>query len=689
MRASPSSSDGPGRAALSRDLADFLIELSIALHKHAMYPEGHPSLAPAAAGVTRRAALLLENRSTLSLGVARRQLVIEGIATDPKHPVLGELAERLHRHHLGAVTFRKGVEPAEVADVLKTLAVDAERAGQPLGLGNPERLRAWPHVQLHSLTYERLELVGEGAPAEGARAAQLWVGLARAALALQPEDDQPMATEPTVIAQAIDAHERGATAYDQVIVGYLLQIAEELKTAGSAEAMALRRRMSHLVRSLKPQTLRRLVEMGGDFVQRRKFVLDATAGMAVDAVLEILKAAADTSQQTISHSLVRLLSKLAAHADGGSPEIREEADIALREQVQELLRGWTLSDPNPGVYGTALERMARANPLFIAPAEGGYPAEPDRVVAMALEVEVVGPRTLPAVDRVVHEGRLPQLLDALAELPATSAAAAQVWERIATAEVIGRVVATEPVDFKVLDRLVPRVGSSAAAPLLDALAAAESRGTRRGLLAQLARMGGGIGPIVVARLEDPRWYVTRNMLGLLDELPALPEGFSPARYTLHADARVRWQAVKLQLKLPAERDAALVTALRDHEPRIMRLALGLLVALQACPEVLVPLLVSHATDRTLASDLRVLAIRALGGTSAPAALEALLRLTSAGRTLFGRARFPPKSPEVVVALQALATGWRGDPRAAARLTQAAASSDPEICAAARTARALR
>jgi len=689
VRASPSSSDGPGRAALSRDLADFLIELSIALHKHAMYPEGHPSLAPAAAGVTRRAALLLENRSTLSLGVARRQLVIEGIATDPKHPVLGELAERLHRHHLGAVTFRKGVEPAEVADVLKTLAVDAERAGQPLGLGNPERLRAWPHVQLHSLTYERLELVGEGAPAEGARAAQLWVGLARAALALQPEDDQPMATEPTVIAQAIDAHERGATAYDQVIVGYLLQIAEELKTAGSAEAMALRRRMSHLVRSLKPQTLRRLVEMGGDFVQRRKFVLDATAGMAVDAVLEILKAAADTSQQTISHSLVRLLSKLAAHADGGSPEIREEADIALREQVQELLRGWTLSDPNPGVYGTALERMARANPLFIAPAEGGYPAEPDRVVAMALEVDVVGPRTIPAVDRVVHEGRLPQLLDALAELPATSAAAAQVWERIATAEVIGRVVATEPVDFKVLDRLVPRVGSSAAAPLLDALAAAESRGTRRGLLAQLARMGGGIGPIVVARLEDPRWYVTRNMLGLLDELPALPEGFSPARYTLHADARVRWQAVKLQLKLPAERDAALVTALRDHEPRIMRLALGLLVALQACPEVLVPLLVSHATGRTLASDLRVLAIRALGGTSAPAALEALLRLTSAGRTLFGRARFPPKSPEVVVALQALATGWRGDPRAAARLTQAAASSDPEICAAARTARALR
>src|SRR5205814_2947373 len=122
---------GGERAALSRDLADFLIELSIALHKHAMYPEGHPSLAPAAAGVTRRAALLLEDRATLSLGVARQQLVIEGVATDPKHPVLAELAARLHRHHLGAVTFRRGVEPGEMATVLKTLAWTRSAPGSP------------------------------------------------------------------------------------------------------------------------------------------------------------------------------------------------------------------------------------------------------------------------------------------------------------------------------------------------------------------------------------------------------------------------------------------------------------------------------------------------------------------------------------------------------------------------------
>jgi len=678
---SPPGSGASERTTLSRDLADFLIELSIALHKHAMYPEGHPSLAPAASGVTRRAGLLLEDRATVSLGVARNQLVIEGVATDPKHPVLRELAGRLHRHHLGAITFRRGVEQGEVADALRTLAIEAERTGQPLGLGDRDRLAAWPHVQLHPLTYERLELTDQDGPPprEGdARAAQLWVGLARAALATAPEDTRPTPTEPGVIAQAIDEHSKAqATGYDQVIVGYLLQIASELKTAGSAEAAALRRRTSRLIRTLKPETLQRLVGMGGDFVQRRQFVSDAADGMAVDAVLDILKAAAESSHETISHSLVRLLSKLAAHAESGAAPVRPQADAALREQVQRLLAGWTLADPNPGAYGEALQRMARAAPAA-APRTDHHATEPDRLVAMALEVGTLGPRLHAAVDRVVAEGRLARLLDALEGGVADSAAAATVRAQIATAAAVQQIVAREPIDFKLLERLVPLVGTAAASPLLDALAAAESRGARRGLLAQLAKMGAEIGPVVVARLDDSRWYVTRNLLALLEELGAPPAGFSAAPYMRHADARVRWQAVKLQLKLPAERDDALIAGLRDQDPRTLRLALSLAVALQAFPDAAVPLLVNRATDRMLAGDLRALAVRSLGCTRAPAALATLLQITAGGRTLFGREKLAVKSPELLVALSALATGWSHDLRARARLAIAAASADSEI-----------
>ena len=126
-----------------------------------------------------------------------------------------------------------------------------------------------------------------------------------------------VSTEPSDVAKAIDAAPR-AEAYDQVIVGYLLQIAQQLKTASADKSDELRRRTSRLIASLKPGTLRRLVEMGGNHAQRQQFVLDAADGMAVDAVLEIVRAAADASGQTISHGLVRLLKKLAAHAELGS-----------------------------------------------------------------------------------------------------------------------------------------------------------------------------------------------------------------------------------------------------------------------------------------------------------------------------------------------------------------------------------
>src|SRR5438094_995504 len=640
-----------------------------------MYPEGHPSLAPAAAGVTRRAALLLEDRATVSLGVARNQLVIEGVATDPKHPVLRELAGRLHRHHLGAITFRRGVEEGEVADALRTLAIEAERTGQPLGLGDRDRLAAWPHVQLHALTYERLELTDQSGPAAGegdARAAQLWVGLARAALATAPEDTRPTPTEPAVIAQAIDQHSKAeATGYDQVIVGYLLQIAAELKTAGSTEAAALRRRTSRLIRTLKPETLQRLVEMGGDFAQRRQFVSDAADGMAVDAVLDILKAAAETSHATISHSLVRLLSKLAVHAEAGAAPVRLQADAALREQVQQLLAGWTLPDPNPGAYGEALQRMARAAPAG-TPRTDHHATEPDRLVAMALEIGTMGPRLPAAIGRVVAEGRLAQLLDALEGGAADTAAAATVRAQIATAAAVQRIVTREPIDFKLLERLVPLVGTVAAPPLLDALATAESRGARRGLLAQLAKMGAEIAPVVVARLDDSRWYVTRNLPALLEELGPPPPGFSAAPYMRHTDARVRWQAVKLQLKRPDQRDEALVAGLRDQDPRTLRLALSLAVALQGCPDAAGPLLGNGAPVRARPGDLRALAGRALGDTRAPAALETLLQLTAGGRTLFGREKLAAQSPQLLVAPGGPAAGGGRGPPGGARPALAAA-----------------
>ena len=685
----------PEKAALSRELADFLIEFSIALHKHAMYPEGHPSLAPAAAGVTRRAEHLFEQRATLALGVARHQLVIEGVATDPKNPLLAELAGRLHRHHLGAVTFHRGLRTSEVTDVLKTLAIEAERTGEPLGLGAPERLRAWEHIRLHPVTYDRLELLQQDDPSatdkSGPRGggAQLWVGLARAALAAEMISDAETsiaAAEPSLIARAIDEHPKSA-AYDQVIVGYLLQIADELKHAGGAEAMALRRRTSKLIGALQPGTLRRLIEMGGDNAQRTKFAIDATHGLAVDAVLEIVRAMADASHKTVSDPLVRMLSKLAQHAEQGAVDVRLQADESLREQVRDLLTGWTLEDPNPDAYGQALQRMTPGSPVALLHGEEKHAAEPLRVVQTALEAGALGYGAWRAIERLVAGHHVGALVDLLATAgtdashPPVRADVAPLWTRVTSPDVIRDLAMTEPPDFATLDRVLPRLPVAALAPLLDVLADSTSRTTRRGLLDRLTRAPRELGSIIATRLTgDVPWYVARNLLLILDGLPALPEGFSTASFIAHEDARVRREALKVSLKVPAERERALVGALRDDDPRTVRLALT--AALDDWPAPALPLVTQIAVDPTAGSELRVLAIKVLSRVRNTAALSALIQIVDGGTSWLGRAKLAPRSLELLAGVMALAAGWPNDMKAAALLALAAASADPEVRSAA-------
>src|SRR5438552_10821462 len=688
------------KAALSRELADFLIELSIALHKHTMYPEGHPSLAPAATGVVRRAEHLFEGRTTIALGVARQQLVIEGVATDAKNPLLAELAGRLHRHHLGAVTFHRGLRVSEVAEVLKSLSVEAERSGEPLGLGPPEHLRAWEHIRLYPITYERLELLQEddqpppaddkGDKDRALRGTQLWVGLARAALTAEAieggaggtgDDGPPPATEPSLIAKAIDEHPKSA-GYDQVIVGYLLQIADELKTAGGAEAVALRRRTSKLVGALQPGTLRRLIDMGGDNAQRFKFAIDATHGLAVDAVLDIVRAMADAAHKTVSDPLVRLLSKLAQHAEPGPAEARPQADEALREQVRDLLQGWTLEDPNPDAYGLALQKMAAAAPHTAARRVGEQAAEPLRIVQTAVESGALGFGAWRAVERLVAEHHVSELVDLLAESPDASRPAlradiAPLWTRVTSPDVIRQLASTEPPDFVTLDRVFPHLRVDAFEPLLDVLGASESRTTRRGLLDRLTRAPRELGPAILTRLSrDLPWYVTRNLLLILDGLPALPEGFSTAAFIAHEDARVRREALKVSLKVPAERERALIGALRDDDPRTVRLALT--HALEDCPPPALPLITQIALDQAMTSELRVLAIKVLSRVRSTAALNTLLQLADGGTSWLGRPKLAVRSLELLAALMALAASWRNDGRAAAVLALAAASKDPDI-----------
>ncbi len=680
-----------GRSALSSDLADVLIELSIALHKHAMYPEGHPSLGPACERVAQRLDPLLAERGSLSLGVARDQLVIEGVATDPKNPVLQDLAGRLHRHQLGAVSFRRGADAFEIGDLLTLLAIEADRSEKPVGLGPAAQLSAWPNITLHSLTYDALQLLDDEPDGQDSsdgeartRAAQLWIGLARAAIAVdesaegdldRPSRDDDLDTDPDAVAKAIDEH-GGESAYDQVIVGYLLKIADELKTTQGSEATALKKRMSKLVGSLNDKTVERLLDMGGDRAQRRRFLLNAAEGMAVDAVLELVQAASDAHEQTVSHSFLRMLQKLTHHAETGAGKKRVIAEGAVRDQVSQLIRGWSLKDPNPGAYGDALEVLASSGPMYSVSPEAQFRPEPIRMFQMALEVDAFGEPVERAIEELIEGGSLRWVVNTLAEAEVPDSARA-IWDYLCSPERVFEVLRAEPIDAEVLDAMLGRVGEAAIDPMLDVLSESESQQTRRVLLDRIVKLGPAVGPAAVKRLEDPRWFVQRNALAILGELPNPPEDFDFAKFIQNADPRVRRESLKVSLKVGEGRDRAVCAALGDSDPRTVRM--GLAAAQESCPAAAVPLVVRRAMAK-LPDDIRVTAVNVFGACGHPSALDALIQMTAPRKTLLGL-KMPQKSKVFLAALAALRI-HKTDKRAEKILAAAKKSRDPEVAGAA-------
>ncbi len=690
--ASPASPPGrPAVATLSRDLSDFLVELSITLNKHAIYPSGHPLLDVAVDGVANRLAVLfVDERESLSIGVARRQLIIEGVATDPQNPVLKELAQRLHQHRVGALKLVRGIGRDELAEALAALAIDPIRSEKPIGL-DTERVGAlWPHVRFFPLTYDRLQLIeddGSGEPAgpdqmKSGRATQLWIGLARAALvsdtsnpaAPREEQDDNTALEPATVARAIDEHQR-EEAYDQVIVGYLLQIGEELKTAEGTEAAGLQRRVSRLVGSLKESTLEKLLEMGGDKAQRRKFLLDASQGITVEAVIDLVKAASAAEGQSVSHSMLRMLSKLAHHPSAGGP--RAKADPTVRDVMRRLVDDWSLDDPHPETYRQALESISSTRGLAESASSDGIATEcePERVVQIAIEVGAMGPQVRAAMVDLCKSGRVEVLLD-LVEKPPSSGAAAPIWDFLAEEHILESLLDQPRVDIPLVTRFVRRLGASAAPALLSAALVFDDAKTRAQFYELLQSFGDNAGPAVAQQIPDASPAIQRELLALLGRLNTLPPGFSAQDYLGHAEALVRREAVKLSLRNAAARETAILTALADSDERVV--FAGLSAAQETCPPEGIDLIKQRVERGELDSQLRTMGIRIVAQQRTSETLSWFLRFVVTKARWPRRPKLRSSTPEMLAALSMIAVGWLDDPAAATALKLAERSKDAEV-----------
>ncbi len=638
----------PRGEALAPDLQDLIQELALAVHKRGIYPAAHPMLHGAVDALARRFLEVLSRRGPLSIGISRRGLVVDGIATDEKNTLLADLAERLYEHELGVITVLPSVQRSALDEFIGAISTSPLRGGEPLGARGRSQLSRWPDLVLTRVAFERLELMGlEGESGErrestAPRAAELWLGLARAALGGGSLDG--VVEDPKRLAESIDRQSR-RDGYDATVLSLLRQVIGELADAGIRDS-PVRHGVSDLIQRLDDATISRLLELGND--GNAAFLDRACESLTAGAVVRLARVAASDAGVPIAGSMLRLLAKLARDADArrvaSSP-----VDRALRGVIRKMLAGWKLIDPNPEGYTAVLSGISSTSGAP-QPDLGRDICEAERILQIGLATGSGGPSVESALARLIAGSGVAAAVDCLIACDPSPLRDALV-DRLINESTFRDELALERPAVAVLEHAVDRLGARVVPSLLQEL---ERRGDGDApwLVDLLARTGDDGLPAIGESLPTLSSRALRHVITVFDRRDAWPANVSPLDYARHADATVRRETIRHLLRRDATRDRAILAGLRDRDARIFHLALGAVTG--ACSIEAARAIIGRMDSPELSDQVRARCIRALGEARHEEVRTWLERRATTTHWLFRSTRLRKASLELYAIVATLA-----------------------------------
>lgn len=171
-----SSDIGAVRALLTR--------LTVALNRRRAYAATHPMVAQAEGALHTALATLTKARGSITIGVAQPELLIDGVPLEDAGAMGRELAERLHRRGVGAITLQQGIPLVGLQATLAWLAHEPMVAASSPELS--ETAPAVPGIRVGRVAYDRL-ILGDDVDAGRQQVAALWRALAAAAFETELE----------------------------------------------------------------------------------------------------------------------------------------------------------------------------------------------------------------------------------------------------------------------------------------------------------------------------------------------------------------------------------------------------------------------------------------------------------------------------------------------------------------------
>ena len=117
--------------------------------------------------------------------------------------------------------------------------------------------------------------------------------------------------------------------------------------------------VGELFAGLDKGTLQNLLEQGARPEERGEILKRGARNLPVKTVLDLVDAAATLSDRSMSHSMLRVLGKLADHVDTSRGPIVVGAEDVLRDSVRQLVGEWDEADPSAHSHRDLLELLSR------------------------------------------------------------------------------------------------------------------------------------------------------------------------------------------------------------------------------------------------------------------------------------------------------------------------------------------
>jgi HEAT repeat protein len=572
-------------------LSKLIHEFNIARRNVSSYPKGHPVVTSSCERVIGLFDRLFESRDELTIGVAKDSLVIDGHFFDRLTPFARHFARSLFNHRVAFVTFQKGLTAGEVEKFNDILTVKREQIIALGGIESVFRESGLPNLWIREIRYDDFHVtedISSDDATDGSSPFSLWesfvLELLRDAL---PSSRMPQVQDTAVGPEFLLAVIQGQLQHDQL--RGMERLAIFLRKEAHRGSLTNRERESFekiidFINNLPPELRRHFFErvlhaLEGDADPALEILLH----LSTEAILEAVQLCEenDVAPPPLLLGVVEKLSECTRVDQGDAWRSHgEESDPVdgPQRKLDVIFRETTGEEFIPVDYLHALKKLI-ATRNIPAPEEEDLLELKQTLSSDCVEIAVsdiildsfpfASGEQLEALKRTMLDysayfleigdyRSIANMYERLRKNRCESGHAAhslsqEILDTFEETEFIREVLNGLDIwgkeKFHEIDSLIQMIGRPFVEPLLDRLAEEENRTVRRYCLDQLLKLAEQAQESVLARMNDTRWYVVRNLLIILRRSGDPDLAMHLRRVAAHPHPKVRQKVMEMLLQL--------------------------------------------------------------------------------------------------------------------------------------------